>query len=192
MELIDARNKINAKMFREFFAKPAESDEVTFGIQDNVSNMTNVQDAINDIFKSSVPDDKNVIFKVKYADTELIFTGKDFNWFLKDDRLETLKKNVYKQSKQSTTSDAKQIVTQTDDTIYNVGVAYMPDGSDDVKIDEFSGHKSDCVEWFNQQIVKHANSNGDVEILFCLDMANEERDWRTLQDLFNDGKIDVK
>lgn len=190
MELINGIGKINAKMIRELFALQADSDEVIF-IDQSADNLitTNVADAMKDVFSQTVKDDKSVALHLIYADHDLTFSGKDFNWFLKDDRLETLMKNVYK-IKAEKTKSASPAVNTADDVQYHVAIAYMQD--EDVETNDFAGYKQECITWLNQQIVKHANENGDVTLLFCLDYDKEEKEWKTLQELFENGQIDVK
>ena len=205
-QIIDGRGKINAKMLKELLSFASTSDEVDIMSEsDSWLEVCTTKDFIDKMFTHTVPNDKNIELTITYAEHALIFTGKDFNWFLKDDRLAELKRKVYKQPKVST-DNAKSIADTNTPAIKtlklskaekeatmlamcHVAIAYEDNNTQ--KIEEYRGKKRDCITWLNNKIVMHANIKGDVTMLFCIDADDEDRQWLTLKELFDAGEIEL-
>lgn len=194
--LIDKKGKINASHIRKLFDGKEDDHEISFfDSTEEWIVSTTVKDAIVDIFKQNVKDDVNLELYLVCDEEGLVFTGKDFNWFLKKDRLQQLIDDVYGNRKQTVAS------TKSTDIPTAVPVALTPTKEfehvavvsieNPDKIEEFKGTKQDCVKWLNQAIVRHATLENDVMLLICLDYDSENPDWKTLKELFEEGKIEI-
>lgn len=205
MELIDKKGKINKSTFKQIVKEAA-------GMQLNVKSGSIDVSATPDmllitLFSQDIQNDKDVEIHVINAqlDKEYVFTGKDFNWFLKADRLKDLSMHVYGYDVFSLDDDgiaeAKKEIEQKrilnipaskslDMSTYHVATASTKDVENPI-VEDFKGLKHECVKWLNQQIVKHANLQNEVEMLICLDFDDEEPNWKSLKELFDEGKIDI-
>ena len=184
MELIDGKGKINAKMVRELFERSFDKNEVDFFQSDADWLVSASKESIlQEAFKKKIESSKSIELNLVYGDACLQFTGKDFNWFLEDDRLAELERKAFKAKKDV----AKQIHVELSDEVLEASIAYDEDGK--AKTESFKGTKQECLLWLNHKIVMHCNLNGDVMLLIRLGGDNEE--WHTLKELFDLGKIDV-
>ena len=198
MELIDKRGKINKASFKQFI-KYAEDDEILIDCKDQHVK-TSATDLLIDLFSMNVDDKKDVDVTMTCKDKQVVFTGKDFNWFLKADRLADLCIYVYDRdilNLQDGTNEEKKDIVKTktvtkiklpDMTQCHVAVASI---EEEPVIEEKVGLKQECIVWLNQQIVKHANIENEVSMLICLDFDSANPDWKRLDELFNEGKIDI-
>ena len=207
MELINKRGKINKSTFKQI-VKEAYTTHMSIKY-DKVEIDTVPSQLLLDLFvQDDIPNDKDFDVHIIYDETDVVFTGKDFNWFLKDERLnETYSyvygENAFLQNESSSNvpvnnqaKTQKRIVKQNDIKEY-YHIAIFPtdievkDEEYEKAIEDFFGTKSDCITWLNQQIVKHANLENEVSMLICLDYEAEDLKWQTLQELFNSGKIEI-
>lgn len=204
MGLIDKKGKINKVTFKQII-KEAMTAHLGIIVGKTEVNTTPDQ-LLLDLFCLDVPNDKNVEVKIDNAigDKTYVFTGKDFNWFLKADRLKDLSEYVYgydvfsltdeqvEKAKEAKMSQIKSIkpVKLIDMSEHHVAVATTSD-PENPEIFEFKGYKMDCVKWLNQQIVKNATIENEVNLLICLDFSVDEPEWKTLKELFDEGKIDI-
>ena len=204
MELIDKRGKINKVTFKQIVK---EANTAKLGIEYGSSSViVNPETLLLDLFLLDIPDDKDFDVKISNGmdDKVYVFTGKDFNWFLKADRLKDLSNYVYgfdifslddDELKAAQEETKKRIVTvkpskQLDTRTYHIAVVSTKD-EEDPNIKDYTGLKIDCIKWLNQQIVQNANLDNEVEILICLDYDAEEPNWKSLKELFEEGKIDI-
>lgn len=199
MELIDKRGKINKTTFRQIVK---EAVTAHLGIEFGSSAIDTTPDQLLlDLFSQDIQDDKDIEVRIinQIDGKTYVFTGKDFNWFLKADRLADLSNYVYGHDVFSFGDEdnkpAKKVTTikqskAFDTSTYHIAVVSTKD-IEDPEVFDFSGNKSDCVKWLNQQIVRNATLENEVKILICLDFDAEDPEWKSLKELFDEGKIDI-
>lgn len=202
--LIDKKGKINKVTFKQII-KEAVTSYILIRCGKTEINTTG-NDLLLDLFTLDVPNDKDVEVHI-IADNDYVCTGKDFNWFLKADRLSDLSNYVYGKDVFSVTDEekaeakAETLVRQTkirsikpvkllDMSQHHVATVSTKDPENPI-VNDFTGLKADCIKWLNQQIVQNATLENEVELLICLDYDAEEPDWKTLKELFNEQKIDI-
>lgn len=211
MELIDKKGKINKTTFKQIIK---EACTAHLGIVVGKTEVNTVpEQLLLDLFCLDIPNDKDVEVRIEnnMNNKAYVFTGKDFNWFLKDDRLTDLSKYVYgydifaddaEEQKQQIAENAENAkktktirtlkpVELLDFSDHHVATVCTKEDIEDPVINDFVGKKYDCVKWLNQQIVKCATLENEVEILICLDYDAEEPEWKTLKELFDEGKIEI-
>ena len=187
MSIIDKKGKISKTTFRSLRKAHGPNAKVIFKQGDTVIRETTIDNMIVDIFAYDIANDFNVELSLVCEDETILFTGKDYNWFLKGERLIDLANYVYDLESEPAPVPQKQ----ADAVMMHVAVCSL-DENDNPKIEEFEGSKADCIKWLNQQIVKNANVENEVNCLFCLDYVDfDTADWKTLKQLFEEGKIDL-
>lgn len=213
MELIDKRGKINKVTFKQIVK---EAVTAHLGIEFGSTSLDATPDMLLvTLFSQDIQDNKDIEVRIinQIDNKTYVFTGKDFNWFLKADRLKDLSTYVYgydifslddegiekakKEIEQKKVTDLKQSkVTNLkqskafDATIYHIAVVSTKD-PENPDVEDFKGLKHECIKWLNQQIVKNANLENEVSMLICLDFEAEDPDWKTLKELFDEGKIEI-
>ena len=203
MELIDKRGTINKSTFKRLIKDSGNNSIIIESGSIKVDSTSSK--LLLDLFSQDVQNDKDIDVKISFNDTCYVFTGKDFNWFLKADRLKDLSEYAYgydvfslddeqlEEAKKRVEINKISAIKPTkllDMTKYHVAVASTKD-ENNITVDDFSGYKIDCIKWLNQQIVKNANLENEVSMLICLDYDSTNRDWKSLKELFDEGKIDI-
>lgn len=195
--VIDKRGKINKVTFKQIVSA---CKDVTIKY-DKSSIKSTVSALLIELFSQSIPNDADFIVLIYQENDVYAFTGKDFNWFLKADRLKDLSTYVYGNdvfsfddvTEQAPVTKQKPVIKQPklfDENEYHIAVVSTKD-PENLVIDDFKGRRVDCIKWLNQQIVKNANLENEVEMLICLDYDVEDPDWKSLKELFEEGKIDI-
>ena len=187
MEIIDKKGTINKVTFKTII-KESKSRTVTLKSGETELVTCSVDSMIPDIFNAQVINSPQVILQLVSDDKAYEFTGKDYNWFLKGDRLIKLAEYAYDLVYDEETQETVQTVKF--DEKFHVATCALDDNEETV-ICEYSGLKSDCITWLNQQIVKNATIDNEVNMLICLDYDAADPDWKSLKELFDEGKIDL-
>lgn len=197
MELIDKKGKINKVTFKQIIEK-ADLKPIRI-FSDTFNVLTHAANLLVDLFTLDVPNDASFEMHIEVLDNDFVFTGKDFNWFLRLERLSDLSKYLYGNdvfgfSKEDEAKPAQKIKSIksviSDTTVHYIAVASTKDPENPI-VNDFSGTKSECVKWLNQQIVQNATLENEVDMLICLDATAADPEWKTLKELFDEGKIDI-
>lgn len=191
MELINARKKLKAEHFKQLFSM-SDSDEVLFFDDSGaIATVTTKANAIDDIFKRETPTEDSTELSVSCGDVCLQFLGIDFRWYADSDKKKAnMKKKVYDEQREEAPKKAA-VEPMLERAFYHVATTYDADDGDPVT-EDFKGTKAECLDWLNKQIVRHRQSNGDILMLFCLDIDDPDYEWKTLEELFDSGEIEVK
>lgn len=206
MGMIDVRTKFNDKKLASFL-KDKDANSEVFMLCDAedwlcTSTASSIAtDMFKDEYAQRIKDSKDYSLTIMLGDDALLLTGYDYMWYAKSDKKkEAFIKNVcnalLKIPLTATINDiAKKSKSQKSDMQERFHVAITYDKDNDLStqpvVEDFSGKKTDCITWLNNQIVKHRNEKNEVIMLFCLDYDNPDFEWHTLQELFELQKIDV-
>jgi hypothetical protein len=200
MELIDAKNKINAEYMKKLLFEGVQEgaeDPSFFDSNAEWLETSKREDFIKMMFDKNVAgriaNSKDVELNISFNDKIMQFTGKDYHWFYDSEKkLQNLIKKVYGTSESKDAKASSQSIKELKSSAEPLHVAVSYDDNAGAITEDFKGTKPECIVWLNKQIVRHCSTNGDIVMLFCLDYDNPDFQWNSLQELFEEGKIVVE
>lgn len=185
---MEGEKNLTQKIFKNFVNKLKNPVTILF-YEVDIHIDTSVENLEKDLFNEEVLNIFEFTDKITILDknSKLDFNKEDYLKYYNDEekRQKVFVKKEVKEKKEVKLPEIKK---------YSIASGIRTEKEEIDKVQIFEGNEKEMLKWINDQLklltVETFFSNN--KIVFCLEPAQEEKEWYTLEELINAGVFEVK